>query len=301
MVTQLTGEKRTLTVSAISAGIFAAAGIGWGVWVDSLVIVFDGAYSLVSLALSLLSMAAFRMLQKPADDRFNFGRMVAEPLTVAVKGIVIMLVCVISLVSAVAALLSGGRVVEANMALAFATVNVTGCWLTWNYLKGEQRRCDSALIAAEGRQWFMDTVISVAVLAGFVISLLISRTPYAAWAVFADPLMVLLASVYFMSVPLRMTVSALREVMLATPEPSLRRLVTKRLTREGIAHDDIRMAKVGSHLILEVDAPAAALADLNVTRQKLEDCLEDLPLQPVVRINFYPVRRKLDLSAAALA
>ncbi|MAL97676.1 MAG: cation transporter [Alteromonadaceae bacterium] len=290
-------EKQVLKLSAFSAGAFALAGIGWGLAADSLVIVFDGAYSLVSLILSLLSLGVHQLLQKPADSRFNFGRMVAEPLTVAVKGVVIMLVCVISLVSAIAALASGGREVQADLALVFATANVAGCWFTWRYLQEKQTRCDSELIAAESRQWLMDMVISMAVMGGFMLASLLALTPFAAWAVYADPAMVVLASLYFLTVPLRMTVGAIREVMLSTPEPDLRRRVTRRLSAQGIRRDEIRLAKVGCHLIVDVDAPAAALSDLASTRRKLEACLDDLPLQAVIRVNFYAVGGPLRLQA----
>lgn len=283
-------EKQVLKLSAFSAGAFALAGIGWGLAADSLVIVFDGAYSLISLVLSLLSLLVHRLLQKPADDSFNFGRMIAEPLTVALKGVVIMLVCVISLVSAIAALWSGGREVQADLALLFSVANVAGCWLTWRYLRDKQNRCDSVLIAAESRQWLMDTALSVAVTGGFLLASMLAFTPFASWAVYADPAMVILASAYFLTVPLRMTIGALREVMLVTPEPDLRRQITRRLSAQGIRREGIRLAKVGSHLIVDVDAPAAVLADLTTTRRKLENCLDDLPLQALIRINFYAVR-----------
>lgn len=44
MFTSLARENLALTLSAVGAGLFALAGITWGgLWVDSLVILFDGA------------------------------------------------------------------------------------------------------------------------------------------------------------------------------------------------------------------------------------------------------------------
>ena len=42
-------ERRVLQFSALSALAFAAVGVGFGAWIGSLVIMFDGAYSLVSV------------------------------------------------------------------------------------------------------------------------------------------------------------------------------------------------------------------------------------------------------------
>ena len=64
MFTSLARENLALTLSAVGAGLFALAGITWGLWVDSLVIIFDGAYSLISLGLSLLSLYAARLVRR---------------------------------------------------------------------------------------------------------------------------------------------------------------------------------------------------------------------------------------------
>lgn len=55
-------EKRILTFSALLASGFAGGGMVLGLLVGSLVIVFDGVYSLVSLLLTLLSLAASRYI-----------------------------------------------------------------------------------------------------------------------------------------------------------------------------------------------------------------------------------------------
>src|SRR5690554_3531236 len=135
MFTSLARENMALTLSAAGAGLFAVVGIGWGLWVDSLVILFDGAYSLISLALSLLSLYAARLVRRPATEDYPFGLGAVEPLVIAVKGLVIGLVCVLSMASAVVSLLQGGRAVSADMGMVFGAVNVVGCLAVWVYLR----------------------------------------------------------------------------------------------------------------------------------------------------------------------
>src|SRR5680860_395046 len=64
-------ENMALSLSAVATGLFALAGITWGLWIDSLVILFDGAYSLVSLLLSLLSLYAARIVRRPASKEYG--------------------------------------------------------------------------------------------------------------------------------------------------------------------------------------------------------------------------------------
>ena len=145
-------EKRTLTLSALSALLFAVAGLVIGLLVDSLVIVFDGAYSLVSLVLTLLSLAAARFIAAPSCDRFTFGRAIFEPAVIAIKGAVILLEVVYSLYAAVEALLTGGREVDASVATAFGVVNVLGCIAVWALIAAQSKRQHSGLLDAEADQ-----------------------------------------------------------------------------------------------------------------------------------------------------
>lgn len=78
-------ENRVLTLSALFASMFAGGGLIVGLLVGSLVIMFDGVYSLVSLLLTLLSLVAARYIRKPSDAQFPFGRAVFEPAVIAVK------------------------------------------------------------------------------------------------------------------------------------------------------------------------------------------------------------------------
>ncbi len=129
-------EKRVLTLSALIASGFAGSGLLVGLLVGSMVIVFDGVYSLVSLLLTLLSLAVSRFIQKPSDARFPFGRAVLEPLVIAIKGLVILLIVSYSLYSSLSALLSGGREVDPSIATLFGVFSVTGCALAWWKMAG---------------------------------------------------------------------------------------------------------------------------------------------------------------------
>lgn len=212
MLKLLARENMALIVSAVAAGGFALAGISWGLWLDSLVILFDGAYSLVSLALSLLSICAAGVIRRPSCEKSPVGREAIAPLVIAFKGLVIALVCLLSLASAIAALIEGGRVVNAGMALVFAAISVIACLAVWLYLTWVERDGSSGLIVAEHRQWLMDTVLSAAVLAGFGVAWCLEQSGWSALAVYAEPIMMVLISGYFIVVPVRMITGSMREL-----------------------------------------------------------------------------------------
>ncbi|WEM43455.1 cation transporter [Photobacterium sp. DA100] len=204
-------ERKLLQFSTFSALLFALLGIGFGLWMGSLVIIFDGAYSLVSLALTVLSLVAAAYIRSPSR-KGNESCQKVEPMVIAFKGLVITLMCCISFSSAIMAILNGGRDVDTGLALLFGVINVVGCLATYLVMRKYGQCSGSNLVVAESKQWMMDTVISGAVMVGFIVATLMQHIGLAAYSVYADPVMVIVASVYFVIVPLKMMLGALKEL-----------------------------------------------------------------------------------------
>ncbi|EKO3464045.1 cation diffusion facilitator family transporter [Vibrio fluvialis] len=288
-------ENRVLTLSALFASMFAGGGLIVGLLVGSLVIMFDGVYSLVSLLLTLLSLVAARYIRKPSDAQFPFGRAVFEPAVIAVKGAVILLIVSYSLYSAIGSMFTGGRPVDASVATAFGAINVVGCGLAWWYMKSLGKRHASGLIDAEVKQWQMDTMLSVAVTAGFVIAWLMTLTPMAKYAVYADPMMMLAMSFYFIKVPFEMIRSAMREIFLMAPSKEICQTVDQSVVAAGKeSEQDIELAgvtKVGHELWVDVDiypdsSEVILVEDIEQTRNTIEKRLSKLPLKLQITVNI---------------
>ncbi|MCS0432629.1 cation diffusion facilitator family transporter [Vibrio diabolicus] len=270
-------ENRILTISALLASGFAAGGMVLGLLVGSIVIVFDGVYSLVSLLLTLLSLAASYYINKPSKSVFPFGKAVLEPIVIAIKAAVILVVVSFSLYSAISALMSGGREVDASIATLFGIVNVIGCGYAWWFMAKRSRRFSSGLIEAEKKQWQMDTLLSVAVTVGFVAAWVVSLTPFAEYAVYADPMMMVLMGFYFLKVPFDMLVGALRELLMMTPSKELCQVVGNDVLEiEKTSDHQLKLAgitKAGQELRinidLHVDDDTIALDKLEQTRTQL--------------------------------
>lgn len=279
-------ERRALRFSAISASLFALSGLVLGLASGSITILFDSGYSLLSLVLASLSLLALQHASKPADDHYPFGRLTVEPLAVLLKGVVIALVCLFSLVSAVWSLLQGGRLVTLDLAMLFSIVNVGGCLLTWQWLKRYARIARSSLLAAELRQWQMDTGLSAAVMFGFILTWLLTLTPWAGYARFADPVMVLIIAGYFLPMPVRMVRGALRELMFGEPMGSIRQDMVEEVADFDIASDDVRLAQVGSFLMVDIQLDKQQIDDAEEIVESVEQHCLERNLRPVTSITL---------------
>jgi cation diffusion facilitator family transporter len=285
-VTPFVAERRALRFSAISASLFAFTGLTLGLTSGSITILFDSGYSLLSLVLASLSLFALQQARKPADEHYPFGRLTVEPLAVLLKGVVIAMVCIVSLVSALWSLLAGGRLVTLDLALMFGVVNVTGCLLTWWWLARYAGVARSSLLTAELRQWQMDTWLSAAVMLGFGLTWLLTQSPWASYARFADPVMVLIIAGYFLPMPVRMVKGALRELMFGGSCSSVRRDVVEDIADFDVTADDVRLAQVGSFLMVDIQLDKQQFDDAQEIVESVEKRCKRLNLRPITSLTL---------------
>ncbi len=288
-------ENHTLTISALLTSGFAAGGIVLGLLVGSMAIVFDGVYSLVSLLLTLLSLAASYYINKPSTSAFPFGKAVLEPIVIAIKATVILIVVLFSLYSAISSLMSGGREVDASVATIFGVVNILGCGYAWWFMAKRSRRLSSGLIEAETKQWQMDALLSMAVTVGFVVAWAVSISPFAQYATYADPIMMILMGLYFLKLPFDMLSGALRELLMMAPSQEICQVVGNDVLEiERNSDHQLKVAgitKVGQELRVNID--------LHVDDDTLElDTLERTRDQLTTRLSKHRFKLQLQLNVA---
>ncbi|MBA5760788.1 cation transporter [Vibrio sp. 404] len=286
-------EKRILSFSALLASGFAVGGLVVGIWMGSLVIVFDGVYSLVSLLLTLLSLAASRYISRPSQGQFQFGKAVIEPVVIAIKGGVILSIVLYSLYSAITAMFSGGREVDTSIASLFGLVNVIGCGYGWWYINQKSKLFSSGLIEAESKQWQMDTLLSVAVTLGFFAAYGLTLTPFAHYSIYADPMMMILMSFYFIKVPSEMIIQALRELLMMKPDRKIHDAVDHEVAEIGKQFNQPMalngVAKVGQELWVNIDihcdSKQLELAEVEKAQRLLKHKLSSLNLDLQLTMN----------------
>ncbi|MFY2506941.1 cation diffusion facilitator family transporter [Vibrio pectenicida] len=287
-------EKRILIFSAFLALGFAIGGLVLGTLVGSLVILFDGVYSSVSLVLTLLSLIVSKYIQNPSRHHFPYGKAVLEPVVIAIKGSVILLIVSYSLYSAVAALFTGGREVDVSIATLFGAINVLGCGYAWWHIARKSKRFSSGLIEAEAKQWQMDTMLSVTVTLGFVFAWTITLSPFERYAVYADPIMMVLMSFYFIKVPAIMLKQSIREMLMMSPSTDILAVVDREvcaLDKQVKQHLEVdAVTKVGRELRVSLNVHSndkqLAIADLDKTRRILKHQLAQLPLDLKLELNI---------------
>ncbi|MGO2242922.1 MAG: hypothetical protein ACTH5D_14300 [Halomonas sp.] len=138
----------------------------------------------------------------------------------------------------------------------------------------------SSLLATELCQWQMDTWLSAAVMLGFVLTWGLTQTLWASYARFADPVMVLVIAGSFLPMPIRMVKGALCELMFGVPG------VMKDVADFDVAADDVRLAQVGSSLMVNIQLDKQQLHDAQEIVDSVEQRCKRLNLRPVTSLTL---------------
>lgn len=248
-------EGRALVASIAGASVIGLAALGWGIAAQSRVLLFDGAFVLLGIVLSGLSLAASRAAAAAPSPRFPFGRQAVTPIAIAVQGAALLGTLVYAAADAVTIIVAGGSDVAAGTVVAYGLLSMV-CSVV---LAGWLRRAapGSELVAAEVAQWRAGAVLSLVYSVGAAVALLL-----AAWSLddvvrYVDPGLVLLACVVLLPTPLRLLRAAGLELMEAAPPTAVAEVIDRAAqeVREefGLPAPLVRATKLGDRLYVEVD------------------------------------------------
>jgi predicted Co/Zn/Cd cation transporter (cation efflux family) len=289
-------EASLLRFSIWMGMVFTVLGISWGLIIQSGIVLFDGIYSGVSIILSFLSILVLKLVNRGDDHNFQFGPMALEPLVVALKSIVILSVCIYAIVTSVIQLLNGGWVPTSSMfGMLYAVMSIFICLFSWLFLKIFGRDMP-LLIIAESEQWLLDTVFSGIVLLSFLASYLLSLTRLHPVVPYMDPGIVVLASLYFVRVPLARFFSSMRELLMMAPPSDIQADLMGRIEAITKAHGFektiVRSTKIGRELAVDIafivpsDTGKFAIEDLDSIRAEVDRSLSQLGYKLWMNILF---------------
>lgn len=290
-----TKDARALMVSVVASSAFAVGSLAWGLLAGSQMIVFDGLYSFVSVALSLLAVWALRAARSGPDERYPWGREVFEPLTITVKAVALAGLCLYAMIGGITEIVDGGREIDAGWAVAYGVV-ATAVGIGVSLVLRRMSRGATDLVRAEAAEWMGDALLSIGTLAGFGIALALQITGHDALARYVDPVMVVLTSAIYLRIPLRLATEGLHEVLTMSAAPAVRDQVVALvgdIAREwGMAEPVVRLSKVGARLdvdvvfLVETQSTARTVEAFDHVRAELDERLRATGMEPSLSVGF---------------
>lgn len=271
-------EQRVLKISIAATVIVAAIGFFGGLLARSQAILFDGIYSLVDVALTLVALAVLRLVAREGSPRFQYGYWHLEPMVEALGGAILSLACIYALANALIGIVDGGQDVRYGAALAWAILLAVVDLAMAIWLGRQARRMESGLLALDARSWLLTGLMSLAVVLAFVCALLLRDTRHAHWIPYVDPVVLFGISLAVLPLPLRGAWRAMREVLQVAPDGLDRRVqevMTAFVAEHGFIGFTSHVAKMGRmrfveiHVLTAPECRLGTIGDVDALRDQI--------------------------------
>ena len=251
-------EQHTLRLSVFTIVGLAIFGIGYGLYIGSEAVMLDGFYALTSLVGSGLYLLAARIVEKPADRRFQYGYAHIEPLVNSFNNLILLVVCLYALFNGLEGLRIGGNVVDATSVVVYSLLSAAVSAFVWAYENRVAKRIGSQLIRNDAREWMISTSFSIVTMLGFAIVWILPEPYRGWWARYADSTVLTLLALMLIPVPLKILYENMREVLLITsPDDKVAQRVNTVMStivgENDIADYSTHIAKTGRIHFIEIN------------------------------------------------
>jgi len=279
-------ERRALWRSVWGNLFFAGLGFGFAASSESEAILLDGFFSLVAFVLSLLTIRVARLVQGPANEWFHFGFAAFEPMLNTVKGLLLLGICGFSMVSAINALMHGGRALNPGWALVYAVVAALGAGLLAVVQNRAAKATGSPLLEVDVKNWKIDSLLSAGIGVAFLAAFLLRDSQWSGFLPYVDPTLVVLLVVIMIRDPIKIVVEGVGELLAVSPEESIQRQVRDEFARQveeyPVRSFNLRMLKAGrthyllAHVVVEPESRIDDIREQDALRQQITSGLKKL-------------------------
>ena len=284
-------EQRLLRISIIATVMIAAMGITFGLLSGSSAIVFDGMYSLVDAAVTMVALLVAKLINsynaggtqnQRLVEKFTMGFWHLEPMVLGATGLLLSGATVYAFIDAIGSFLSGGRPLKFGQAIIYAaTTLLISVAMAWVGARAN-RRLRSDLIAMDVKAWLMSAAITGALLVGFLIGIAIEGTSLGWMAPYVDPTVLALVCLAIFPIPLGAVRQALSEILMFTPVELKRHVdavAQQFVEQQGFLSYRAYVAKVGRgrqielYFIVPPGWPARTLEEWDALRKEIGDAI----------------------------
>lgn len=289
----LSTETGSIRLSIFITLLVSGLGIIFGIVSGSYAILFDGVYSLVDAAMTLLSLLVVNLIALTAlpqhrdhilQQRFSMGLWHLEPVVIGLNSAMLMMVSVYALFNAILSLMSGGRNLVFGWALAYAVFGLIACFTAAWLGRRANRTIKSQFLAMDVRAWIMSGCITAALLVAFLIGLAVQGSDYEYITPYIDPAVLAVVCIFLIPMPIPAIRQAISDLMLVTPtdlKTEVDEAAAAFIAKYGFLDWRAYVSRMGRskqielHIIVPPDAPPRSIPEWDALRDELSAVIGD--------------------------
>ncbi len=247
-------EKKALQISIIINFLLSGIAFYYGYLTKSEAILLDGYYSIAGFLLAVISIWVLKIVNKPETKSFNFGYSSIEPLFNLIKGLLILIVIIVSAFNAFTDIVQGGFLPDFSNSILYFLISTISCLLMTVYFYVLQKKLNTSILNLEYKNWLIDTLISASVGFTFVISWMLEGTFMNEYLVYTDAFATLLIILIVIKLPLQTIYSGIREILLSAPPTEITDIIDKTgneiFSRNNIEEYNWKITKTGREIYI---------------------------------------------------
>jgi len=289
-------NQKVLISSIIFTTIFAIIASITGVLTSSQVILFDGIFNLVGVALTYFSISAMKFIKKQDTHNFPFGKETFEPFVAIIQYGIILYICISNIFTAIQVIMYGGNEVSIASGIMYGSFAAIFNIAVYMYLKLLTKNTSTTIAEVEVAQWKFSVLISAGILLGFSLSWVLSMTDFIVYIPYVDPVMTIFITAIFCRLPIIAIKDCMRELLQASPPEEVTNLINQKIEQVDQNYDFsdkiLRLGKAGNKIIIEIDyviektSKLDSISEQDQLRDHLTQSFIQLPYEKWVNINF---------------
>ncbi|MDF2900186.1 MAG: cation diffusion facilitator family transporter [Phenylobacterium sp.] len=265
-------EQRLLLTSMIVTIVLALSSIGFGLWISSKSVMFDGFYDLIDAAMTGVALITVRLISRGDDERFQYGYWHLEPMLALLNGLILAFACVYAFIDGLNGLIVGGRELQFGLGAIYGAVSSVLNFAFFAYIRRSARSLGSQMLEVDARSWLMGGVLSAGLCVSFVVGGFLTQTGAARFAPYADPLILVIAALCLIPFPLMTIWKAGRDILMITPsdlDEKISQLAKEVAERHGFVDYDSHVVKSGRQQFIEIGLVAPS-GDTQTNYERLD-------------------------------
>jgi len=289
-------NRKILNRSVFFAILYTIAALIIGFLTASQVIIFDGIFNLVGVALTYLSIFAMKFIHKRDNWNYPFGKETFEPFIAITQYFIILYICITTITSSVRVMMDGGHAVNATYGILYGLITAIYSLGVYLYLKFIAKKQLTSIGQIELDQWKFGYLLSVGILVGFSLSWIMEKTAFAPYSYFTDPGLTILITLFFGRTAILAIKKCVKELLMAKPSDEIVESVNTILEAVNSNYDlsdhVLRLGKVGGKLIMEIsyvvkrDSAMDSIEMQDKLRKELTQKLDEIPYEKWINITF---------------
>ncbi|MCL2412123.1 MAG: cation transporter [Treponema sp.] len=289
-------NRKILIRSVFFTIIYTVIALSVGFFTSSQVIIFDGIFNLVGLALTYLSIFAMNFIKKRDALNYPHGKETFEPFIAITQYFIILYVCIATIVSSFRVILDGGHVVNTTYGILYGILTSAYSIGVYVYFKILTKNQLTSIGQVELDQWKFGNWVSIGIVVGFGISWIMEQTVLAEYSQYTDPALTIIITLLFGKTAISAIKGCVRELLMAKPSEeivdSINQILEAVNNSYELSNPVLRLGKVGGKLILELsyviikDSKMDSIEMQDRFRKELNKKLDEIPYERWINVTF---------------